>query len=52
MDRYFNTEGQCIPELHYMIRLDERLDRIKRLFVDLGKYFIINRGNQHSGVSG
>ena len=47
MNRYFNTEGQCIPELHYMVRLDDRLDRIKRLFVDPGKYFIINRGRQY-----
>lgn len=47
MRRYFNTEGQCIPELHYMVRLDDRLDRIKRFFVDPGKYFIINRGRQY-----
>lgn len=47
MDRYFNTEGQCIPELHYMVRLDDRLDMIKRLFIDPGKYFIINRGRQY-----
>ena len=30
-----------------MVRLDERLDRIKRLYVDKGKYFIINRGRQY-----
>lgn len=47
MQRYFNTEGRCRPEEHYMVRLDGRLDRIKRLFVDRGKYFIINRGRQY-----
>ncbi len=43
MQRYFNTEGCCKPDIHYMVRLDERLDKIKRLFVDKGKYFIIQQ---------
>lgn len=47
MERYFNTEGVCKPEKHYMVRLDERLSKIKRLFVDRGKYFVINRGRQY-----
>lgn len=47
MRRYFNTEGWCSPDRHYMVRLDERLDKIKRLYVDRGKYFIINRGRQY-----
>ena len=47
MQRYFNTEGQCEPKKHYMVRLDDRLEKIKRLFVDRGKYFIINRGRQY-----
>lgn len=32
--RYFNTEGCCRPEEHYMVKLDERLEKIKRLYVD------------------
>lgn len=47
MQRYFNTEGRCRPEEHYMVRLDDRLDRIKRLYVDRGKYFVINKGRQY-----
>lgn len=47
MMRYFNTEGLCIPGEHYMVRLDDRLDKIKRLYVDCGKYFVINRGRQY-----
>ena len=47
MRRYFNTEGRCKPDIHYMVRLDNRLDRIKRLFVDRGKYFVISRGRQY-----
>lgn len=45
--RYFNTEGLCNPKIHYMVNLDERLDKIKRLYIDRGKYFIINRGRQY-----
>jgi len=30
-----------------MVRLDDRLDRIKKLYVDREKYFIINRGRQY-----
>ena len=45
--RYFNTEGLCIPNEHYMVRLDDRVERIKRLYVDRRKYFVINRGRQY-----
>ncbi len=47
MERYFNTEGCCIPGKHYMVKLDDRLDKIKKLYVDRGKYFVINRGRQY-----
>lgn len=45
--RYFNTEGVCRPDIHYMVRLEDRLDKIRRLYVDRGKYFVINRGRQY-----
>ncbi|MDE7184198.1 MAG: AAA-like domain-containing protein [Lachnospiraceae bacterium] len=47
MSRCFNTEGHCEPEDHYMVRLDERLEKIKTLYVDKGKYVVINRGRQY-----
>ena len=47
MRRYFNTEGQCEPELHYMVRLDERLREIRQRYVERGSYFVINRGRQY-----
>lgn len=47
MTRYFNTEGCCKPNEHYMVRLDNRLALIKKQFVDRGKYFVINRGRQY-----
>ena len=45
--RYFNTEGLCKPDEHYMVRLDDRLAKIKRTLVDRKKYFVINKGRQY-----
>lgn len=28
--RYFNTEGICRPNEHYMVRLEDRLEKSKR----------------------
>ncbi len=36
MRRYFNTEGQCEPDMHYMVRLDDRLKKIRERYVDGG----------------
>ena len=47
MTRYFNTEGSCNPKEHYMVKLNDRSKRIKKLLVDRKKYFIINRGRQY-----
>ncbi len=47
MVRYFNTEGVCNPEEHYMVPLVDRLEKIKSLYVDRKKYFVINRGRQY-----
>ncbi len=38
MTRYFNTEGLCDPDFHYMVKLDDRLNKIKKYFVDRGKW--------------
>lgn len=45
--RKFNTEGQCNPKRHYMIRLDKRIQKIREQYVEQGSYFIINRGRQY-----
>lgn len=46
MERYFNTQGVCYPDEHYMVNLDDRLLEIKKL-IDRRKYFSINRGRQY-----
>lgn len=47
MERYFNTEGLCEPDKHYMVRLDERLALIRKRYIDRGSFFVINRGRQY-----
>ncbi len=46
MQRYFNTEGSCDPQKHYMVNLEKRLELIKKRYVERGNYFVINRGRQ------
>lgn len=46
MEKYFNIEGACYPEEHYMVDIRGRLEKIKEL-VDKKKYFTINRGRQY-----
>ncbi|MCD8370093.1 MAG: ATP-binding protein [Clostridiales bacterium] len=46
MAKYFNVNGLCRPEKHYMVDLTSRLEQIKRM-VDNGDYFTINRGRQY-----
>ena len=47
MRRRFNITGSCNPQWHYMVRIDDRLKKIKEDYVDYGSYFIINRGRQY-----
>ena len=47
MKRRFNTAGSCNPQRHYMVRLDDRLKKIKEDYVDYGSYFVINKGRQY-----
>lgn len=46
MKRRFNITGSCNWQKHYMVKLDDRLKRIKEDYVDYGSYFVINRGRQ------
>jgi len=46
-ERYFNTEGLCVPSLHYMVDTSKKIDTIIRSYVDRGRYFVINRARQY-----
>lgn len=46
MGKMFNVSADCKPNLHYMVDITERLQKIKE-FVDRGEYFTINRARQY-----
>lgn len=46
MGKMFNVNGVCIPGLHYMVDLKDRLEAIKGM-VDAGQYFAINKARQY-----
>lgn len=46
MGKQFNTEGICFAKEHYMVNLDKRIMKIRKLIAD-GKYFAINRARQY-----
>ncbi|BAH06866.1 hypothetical protein CKR_1815 [Clostridium kluyveri NBRC 12016] len=46
MEKEFNVTGTCIPEMHYMVDISNKLDKVFRL-IEKGKYFVINRPRQY-----
>lgn len=46
MAKTFNTTGVCIPELHYMADVHEKLDKIEDM-ISKGQYFVMNRPRQY-----
>lgn len=45
MAKRFNTTGNCIPGRHYMVSIDDKLEKIEDL-INEGFYFTINRARQ------
>ena len=46
MKKRFNTTGVCIPTMHYMVDITDKLDKIIELIKEKD-YFIINRPRQY-----
>ncbi|WP_341349719.1 AAA family ATPase [Clostridium butyricum] len=46
MKKRFNTTGVCIPSMHYMVNIDDKLDKIKK-YIDRSDYFVINRPRKY-----
>jgi hypothetical protein len=44
--REFNVTGICVPDMHYMVDISEKIEQIFKL-VEEKKYFTINRGRQY-----
>ncbi|MCD8363204.1 MAG: AAA-like domain-containing protein [Lachnospiraceae bacterium] len=46
MPKIFNVAAVCLPDVHYMVDITERLRAIREM-VDRGDYFTINRARQY-----
>ncbi|MCD8109953.1 MAG: AAA-like domain-containing protein [Clostridiales bacterium] len=46
MPKIFNVTAVCLPDIHYMVDITDRLRAIKAM-VDRGDYFTINRARQY-----
>lgn len=46
MEKEFNVTGTCVPEMHYMVDISNKLDKVFKL-IEKGKYFVINRPRQY-----
>ena len=46
MKRVFNVNGVCRPDRNYMVALQPRLEKIRKMVED-GAYFTINRARQY-----
>ena len=46
VNRFFNVNGDCKPEFHYMVNIQPKLAEIKKM-VDKGEYFTINCARQY-----
>ena len=44
--REFNVTGLCVPDMHYMVDISEKVEQVFKL-VQGKKYFTINRGRQY-----
>ncbi len=44
--RRFNVTGLCVPKMHYMVDISDKLVAIMNL-IENGNYFTINRGRQY-----
>lgn len=46
MEKQFNVTGACMPDLHYMVDIAERLKEIQQM-IGKGDYFAISRARQY-----
>lgn len=46
MSKYFNIAADCKPQLHYMVNMESRLEKMKE-YIGRGEYFMVNRARQY-----
>lgn len=45
--KIFNTTGICIPEQHYMVNINSKIQQILQNYIEPKAYFTINRARQY-----
>lgn len=45
--KVFNTAGICIPEQHYMVNINSKIQQILQNYIEPQAYFTINRARQY-----
>ena len=45
--KVFNTTGICIPEQHYMVNINSKIQQILQNYIEPQAYFTINRARQY-----
>jgi len=46
MKKRFNVTGVCVPNMHYIVDISNKIKEIEEM-VDYGHYFTINRPRQY-----
>lgn len=46
MKKYFNIAADCKPQLHYMVNMESRLEKVKE-YIARGEYFMVSRARQY-----
>lgn len=46
MKKCFNIAAACKPQLHYMVNMESRLEKV-RAYIGRGEYFTVNRARQY-----
>ena len=47
MQKHFCITGTCIPEKHYMVDMNTRIEFVIHEYIEKGRYFTINRARQY-----
>lgn len=47
MGKIFNTRGPCFKDIHYMVNIETRADKIIKELIQQNMYFTINRARQY-----
>lgn len=47
MRKKFHVTGNCVPDKHYMVNINDKINKIVVDYIQLGRYFTINQARQY-----